>query len=689
MGGMGMQMMGMGGMGMQMMGMGGMGMQMMGMGGMAMMGQMMGMAGMGGMMGMMGMGGMGGIPGAFVGGSFAGGFNGSLGLMGAIQAQGLIQLITKVVAPGEWFRTSQQQPLAPMLFPGLGMIGGGGPNMMGMIGAGPPPPQDDGPADIQQANTIEFFAPSLALIARAPSRIHTNITGGIIGGKNKKVEAAQLLERRGIEIAKVGGGAGRNNGGVKVAAPGGKEEVVAVKTPPPGKAPKKSKEELDPAKIWQEALTKEAVEPGLVIATADFLFEFREYKHAAEFLKANLRQGIVVRPWVYEALAIALELGDGDKEEIRRARLSAVALDPQDAQGFLKAARTMAENKQWERALAFCRQAAQIEPNLAQPYEEALTLAEVSKDSKAMEWAAGKLVSQDWPTDDLQLHEKAKLRLQGLARTLQSEKRGGEADRLQEALARLNRRDLIVKLSWDCSSEPAEVEMLIKEPCGSTCTSEQTQTPGGGTLLSTGVILTKEPSVTYKAAQAFSGEYEIKVRRVWGQPVGQRAKLTIIENQGTPQERKRLEFVNLTQASTIKFTLKDGRRTELANMPPPGSQPQRRESQAQAKGANAISQLRALAQADFSDARGPTGAAYMPGAAPPPAPPQPRQPQPDVTVYQSGVTPMNGAGMNLTAQLQMSEDRRELNLRLQPVYQTVNAGRPPVNLSVIPGGANP
>src|SRR5204863_5569808 len=122
--------------------------------------------------------------------------------------------------------------------------------------------------------------------------------------------------------------------------------------------PKKKIEDLDPTTVWNEALAKGGVDTGMVVATADFLFEAGKFDHAAEFLKANLRAGIVIRPWVYEALAIALEASGGDPNEISRARLSAVSLDPSDAQGFLQAARTMADHKQYDRALAFCRQAA-------------------------------------------------------------------------------------------------------------------------------------------------------------------------------------------------------------------------------------------------------------------------------------------------------------------------------------------
>ena len=55
----------------------------------------------------------------------------------------------------------------------------------------------------------------------------------------------------------------------------------------------------------------------------------------------------------------------------------------------------MAEHKQYDRALAFCRQAALLEPNSSRPYAEALAYAELGKDSKAMAWAIGNIVYLD------------------------------------------------------------------------------------------------------------------------------------------------------------------------------------------------------------------------------------------------------------------------------------------------------
>ena len=173
-------------------------------------------------------------------------------------------------------------------------------------------------------------------------------------------------------------------------------------------------------------------DPGLIIATADFLFENEKYEHAAEFLKANLRLGLVVRPWVYEALAVALEASGGSRDEIRRARLSAVALDPKDAGGFLRAAQAMADNKEYSRALAFCRQAALLEPNATQPYEDALVYAELSQDSNGMQWAAEQLLGQDWPGGRRPCTSRRQAKLDAMAGALRRTARKAEADKLRQ-----------------------------------------------------------------------------------------------------------------------------------------------------------------------------------------------------------------------------------------------------------------
>src|SRR5262249_36235332 len=155
------------------------------------------------------------------------------------------------------------------------------------------------------------------------------------------------------------------------------------------------------------------------------------------------------------------------------ARLSAIALDPQDAQGFLKAARAMGEHKQWDRAVAFCKQAAELDPSSPHPYAEALAFAESGKDSKGMEGAAGNLVKHDWAVDSPALHQKAQSKLGALAGRLEGEQRRAEAERMRASLRDMLRRDLIINLSWQAgASGPSDLDLEVREPNGSVCSSE-------------------------------------------------------------------------------------------------------------------------------------------------------------------------------------------------------------------------
>jgi hypothetical protein len=692
----GMNMMGMGGM--NMMGMGGM--NMMGMGGM----NMMGMGGMNmGMGGMMGMGGgmmMGG------GGTFQGAFNGALGAVGASQAAGLISIITRIVDPGNW----NQPPIYAnavgfmgfmpmgggfmgfpmgggfMGFPmgggfmGFPMMMGGMAPMAGIMGALPNPEVNPDP---QTSNSIDFFPPALAIIVRAPSRMHTSITGGIVGGRTKRLEAAAFLEIEQKALAK----ADNKNPNIRVGAgqENDKDPKVAVR-----------KADLDPAKVWNDAFAKGGIDAGHVIATADFLFECGKFKHAAEFLKANLRHGVVVRPWVFEALAVALEASGGDKEEIRRARLSGIALDPNDAQGFMSAARAMADRGEHDRALAFCKQAAMLEPTDYHPYESALVYAENAKDANGMEWAVSNLVSQDWPVDNLAIQANAQKRLGSLAAKLKTEKRGNEAAQLEAALARLNQRDLVVQLLWENVGGACELELKVKEPSGSVCTLEQPQSPGGGIMIGYNLFSKDDPSSQYVASQAFNGQYEITVSRLYGRTLSDRARLIVTTNAGTRKEARRVEIVDLNKYVKFTVNLKEGRRTEMASVSVNARQ-RKDQGKVDQRETNAFYDLRAAANPGLyggttgfraGNSAPPGSSSMIPSVASLAAKDSKNKQQAAAPIMQNSVTG-TGGGLQLTAQVRPNADRG-YDMVIRPFFDAaaLRSGQPPVRLNGIPGSGN-
>ncbi|MFO0925935.1 MAG: hypothetical protein U0736_02720 [Gemmataceae bacterium] len=503
-------------------------------------------------------------------------------------------------------------------------------------------------------NNLGYYPPSMALVVKAPTMVHTRASNVVITGA-AGAAAGQVA-------------APKDNGG----------KAVVGNQGPKGKP-------LDPKQVWQDALVKGVNDPGLIIATSDYLGSIGRFDHAAEFLKANLRQGIVVRPWVYKALATALRESGGSADEIERAEVSAADLEPLNATGYLTAARALAEDRNYERALAFCKQAAQLEPNVPVPYADAARYAEMAKDTRAMGWAVSHLLRQDWPVRNQELQQTALERLEALARRVDRP----DADRLRQEVAEQRRRDLVVKLLWQGE---ADLDLKVHEPSGSLCTPLARQTVGGGTLLAD-TISDGNNNETYVAAEAFSGEYVILVERIWGKPLGNKAQLKIIRHQGTPQETEQLVTLRMTSniSDPIKVTLDNGRRTETAFVPPAGAYQPLEESTAGLDSSDQVlNRLRALADPEVTETveKGIRGGTLSPGrVVDRPTRVTTKASENDRTLYQNKVTSFVSNSADLTAQAVLAADRQSIRLSLNPVYNPAAVSKPAKVVSpIFPGG---
>jgi len=413
-----------------------------------------------------------------------------------------------------------------------------------------------------------------------------------------------------------------------------------------------------------------------------------KFDHTSEFLKANLRQGVVVQPWVYKSLALALRESGGSAEEIERAEVSAADLEPLDANGYLQAARALAEDKRYDRALAFCKQAALLEPNVPFAYADATGYAEQARDAKAMEWAAGNLLKQDWPVRNQQMQTLALQKAESLARLLEKEGKKGEAEQLLQNVHSQRRRDLVVKLAWQGE---ADLDLQVEEPTGSICSVMQKQTVNGGTLM--GDALSNMSSEQYAAAEGFPGEYRIVVHRVWGKPLGGKAQLRIIRQQGTPEQTEELQTVtidsNISQPIVVK--LETGRRTTAAYVPPPEAlTPPEDVGTVTANSDSVLHKLRALSDPEVTGVQqGIRGETSSPLSRPAPVRVRDRGPSVnDRTVYQTKVSSFIRNSLDVTAQAVLSADRRSVRLSVKPVFPTaagMRAGPVQVASPVFPG----
>jgi hypothetical protein len=625
-----------------------------------------GLAGLGG-----GLGGIGGFQGFGYNGALGqfGNLGGQFGFQGGNQSGQLILLIREVIGtPDDWVP-----------------LGGINRGLLGRLPGGGLPVEEDKDKDKENyGNSLGFYSPAMALVVKGTSRIHMNLGSGVFGVKKPEAAADLGFQREGALVIrpKKDRQKDKDDGGVQVANDAKDREKA-----------KRKKAELDAKKIWDDALARGVNDPRLIIAVADFLAEINEMEHAGEFLKANLRQGIVARPWVFEALALALEGNGASPDELKRARLSVVDLEPQDAQSLLRAAKVMAEYKEWDRAITFCRQAAQLEPNVPHAYEAALAYAVKDRNVPAMEWAAGNIAKQDWPIDNLKLQDAAQAKLEALATALKESKRQEEAGRMVKSVDRLRERDLVIQLTWGVGeSGPADLDLEVKEPNGSVCSCLQRMTAGGGTLM--GDTLSEMNRETYVCAKGFSGPYEVTVRRIWGKPLGSRAKLVIIQHQGTPDEIREEQVIRFNRTHTVTVKLANGRRTSVAVVPPPGAYRRPETKDPGISGDNVMVKLRDLASPEFDGSSSGMsgrigGFCGRPIARPGKVPLQ--RNQPEELAYQTAVSPFVPNDIGLTAQAVVSADRRYVRLSVNPVFNTVTNLGPGVlvNIPLIPGGFIP
>ncbi len=478
-----------------------------------------------------------------------GNLGGQFGIQGATQERDLINLIIDTVARGEW-KNSQpaQDPNAPMIEE--------------LAGLNP-----------KAFNSLGYYGPARALTIRGSSRYHPNSTiqlkpgGGMaalpVRGGPAVAAAnpapAPAAPAAGVAVAAAGNAAdpARNVGNARVAAQNAARPVSK-----------------DPKKMWHDVIAGTIEDPGMIVAASEFLMDFNEYGHAAEVLKANLRKGLATDAWAHEALAVALQAAQASPDEVERAALSAVDLDPTDPKAYLRAAKAESDLKRGDLAVGFCKRAAALSPGLPGAYANALVYAGQTDGVKAdvVLWAADNLLSRDWPADGNDYQAEAKRRVEAIAGKFEAAGRGAEAAPLRKSIAEDARRDLVIELLW---TGAADLDLVVTEPTGAVCDATRPRTSGGGVLKADQLDQRDAADVNgeggrselYAAASAFAGTYKVAVKKVFGNPVGGTALVKVTKFKGTPKQVDDIITVDFRGNKPVEVALDGGSRTEMAAIP--------------------------------------------------------------------------------------------------------------------------
>jgi hypothetical protein len=218
----------------------------------------------------------------------------------------------------------------------------------------------------------------------------------------------------------------------------------------------------------------------------------------------------------------------------------------------------------------------------------------------------------------------------------------------------------------------------------------QRQTPGGGVLIGDRDGDSRQAS--YVASKAFSGDYRITLRRVWGRPLGGKAVVEIIQHQGTPDETHQRETVVFDRIHMMSFNLADGSRTTAEFVPavPPASPAKQK---AIASSNQVLNDLRALADGDHTRIEAGMRTDHMSAG-------QTEATTPFVAagsraegglIYQTKVTPIAQTGVDVIAQVSLDADGNNMHVKLLPVFQGVQAQTAKIGMNnpLIPGVFEP
>jgi uncharacterized membrane protein YgcG len=319
------------------------------------------------------------------------------------------------------------------------------------------------------------------------------------------------------------------------------------------------------AQAWDRRFSesKEPLDLAAVRETARQLMHKQKFGELISMIQAALRRG-QAQPWMYEALALAMQANGSPKEDLERALMSGVDFG-QDLESVMYVAAYMSTIGLEARALELFREVSAAAPQRHEPYVHGLKAAESLQDRDGLQWACLGVLNQAWPREQRAIAEKASRTAEALLLEMREAGEKDAADRFEKDLRAAKARDVRIVITW---TGDADLDLLVEEPSGMVCSLRNQRTQGGGVLLGDTYSTGEGSGINgyrevYECPQGFSGVYRMLLRRIWGKPTAGQATVDIYTHYGTPQEthiRKNLPIGS--KDALVLFDLADGRRLE-------------------------------------------------------------------------------------------------------------------------------
>ena len=317
----------------------------------------------------------------------------------------------------------------------------------------------------------------------------------------------------------------------------------------------------DVIKAWDQVLSRESLTSNQIADAVAWLHDKKHYEAAVEGLQSAIRNDRSA-PWIYDVLALEMKLAGRSSKDIARVLESRIDFSTSDVQQMLITAALLSRFEAWNEAIAICREATELNPEVPQVWLLGRSIADKSKQVDAQVFFRCGILTYDWGTDFESHHEEARKVVNELCQDLEKQDLKEQATTFRKQLADANTRDLSVNLVW---VGDADLDLAVVEPGGEKCSRKQKLTMNRGRLVredSPGDSATAKHMETYVCQTAPSGEYELRVQFVLGKAVSGTAVLEIIQHAGTPAEKRTSKTVALgKEDAVVKVTLDGGRKT--------------------------------------------------------------------------------------------------------------------------------
>jgi hypothetical protein len=321
----------------------------------------------------------------------------------------------------------------------------------------------------------------------------------------------------------------------------------------------------DPYKYWADYFRKHDEDPEKLRETLWLLNASRKFTEVHAALIGYLNQRPKNRePWMYLALAIAVEELKGKPEDVKLALDYAAdaARGTHNPNDLVKAADALFLKGYYERVGPLLDEAAAKVPHRAEPLVMSINLAQKVKDPKRMGDSIDRLLSLGWPGNDEYFRREARVQAERLAGTLREEGHAPLADALLARLPEAEARDVFIRLHWDGE---ADYDLVVQEPLGAQATYTTPRTVFGGSIIKNGYG--SHPEEIYVCPRGFDGDYTVRIATVYTNPQQSPTRLTLeaITHEGTAQEHKETHTLlpDDPKAKPVVVHLKGGRRKSV------------------------------------------------------------------------------------------------------------------------------